>query len=96
MNTTELCKKNGVNLDKANFIADLKKLIIVRDELVHFKKPITYVGFTFAPQYQHDFSLENMNKYQDSVYSLIRFLSLNFDMNSEFLDGKYTFFYASE
>ena len=92
----ELCKKNGVNLDKANFIADLKKLIIVRDELVHFKKAITYVGFTFAPQYQHDFSLENMNKYQDSVYSLIRFLSLNFDMNSEFLDGKYTFFYASE
>lgn len=92
----ELCRHNEVKLDTANFIADLKMLINVRDELVHFKKPITYVGFSFAPQYQHDFSLENMNRYQKGVHSLIKFLSLNFNMNSDFLDGKYTFFFASE
>jgi len=92
----ELCKQNEVKLDTASFIADLKKLIAIRDELVHFKKPVTYVGFSFAPQYQHDFSLENMNRYQKGVHSLIKFLSLNFNMKSDFLYGKYTFFYTTE
>ena len=92
----ELCRRNDVNLDRINFIADLKKLITVRDELVHFKKPITYVGFSFAPQYQHDFSLLNMEKYQKSVHSLIKFLGVTFNVNYAFLNGEYSFFYSSE
>ncbi|MDD0801233.1 MULTISPECIES: hypothetical protein [Acinetobacter] len=92
----ELCRLNQIKTDNINFIKNLKTLINVRNGLVHYKKPITYVGFSFAPQYQHEFSFKNMNAYQTSVHSLIKFLDQHFGMDSSYINGEYKFFYMTE
>lgn len=92
----KLCELNKVKTDNIDFIEDLKKLINVRNGLVHFKEPVTYVGFTFAPKYQHEFSLKNMDTYQTSIHSLVKFLDQQFGMDSSYINGEYKFFYTTE
>uniref|UniRef100_UPI000AEA77E8 hypothetical protein n=1 Tax=Vibrio parahaemolyticus TaxID=670 RepID=UPI000AEA77E8 len=75
---------------------DLVELFKLRDYLVHYKDPITYIGFSFAPKYQRDFCRKNMERYQSSVMSLMEVLGGKLGMDISFLAGEFELFYYSE
>ncbi|WP_025557944.1 hypothetical protein [Vibrio parahaemolyticus] len=91
-----LCKMNGINYGSLSWRDSLSQLFELRNNLVHFKVPITYVGFSFAPKYQQDFSDTNMLKYQKSVISLINELGTKLNMDISFTSGNYDLFYYDE
>ncbi|MBF4432876.1 hypothetical protein EA848_25530 [Vibrio anguillarum] len=87
---------NGINYGSLSWRASLSQLFELRNNLVHFKVPITYVGFSFAPKYQQDFSDTNMSKYQKSVISLINELGAKLNIDVSFTSGNYDLFYYDE
>lgn len=91
-----LCKTNEINYGSLKWRDDLVELFRLRDYLVHYKDPITYIGFSFAPKYQRDFCRQNMEKYQSSVMSLMEVLGGKLGMDVSFLAGEYELFYYSE
>jgi hypothetical protein len=91
-----LCKTNGVHYGSLKWRDDLAGLFKLRDFLVHYKHPMTYIGFSFAPKYQRDFCRENMEKYQVAVTSLMEVLGSKLGMDTSFLAGDYDLFYYSE
>ncbi|EOW9310190.1 hypothetical protein ACN258_003593, partial [Vibrio cholerae] len=91
-----LCKTNEINYGSLKWRDDLVELFKLRDYLVHYKDPITYIGFSFAPKYQRDFCRENMERYQSSVMSLMEVLGGKLGMDISFLAGESELFYYSE
>ncbi|MCG9777200.1 hypothetical protein [Photobacterium damselae] len=91
-----LCKVNDINYGSLSWRDSLSQLFELRNSLVHFKVPITYVGFSFAPKYQQDFSDINMLRYQKSVISLINDLGKKLNMDVSFTSGNYELFYYDE
>ncbi|MEZ8065121.1 MULTISPECIES: hypothetical protein [Vibrio] len=91
-----LCKTNEINYGSLKWRDDLVELFKLRDYLVHYKDPITYIGFSFAPKYQRDFCRENMERYQSSVMSLMEVLGGKLGMDISFLAGEFELFYYSE
>ncbi|HIF9214975.1 TPA: hypothetical protein ACX6QF_000431 [Photobacterium damselae] len=91
-----LCKTNEINYGSLKWRDDLVELFKLRDYLVHYKDPITYIGFSFAPKYQRDFCSKNMGKYQSSVMSLMEVLGGKLGMDISFLAGEFELFYYSE
>ncbi|MGF1831791.1 hypothetical protein L4D04_22100 [Photobacterium angustum] len=91
-----LCKTNEINYGSLKWRDDLVDLFKLRDYLVHYKDPITYIGFSFAPKYQRDFCQKNMARYQLSVMSLMEVLGGKLGMDISFLTGEFELFYYSE
>ncbi len=91
-----LCKTNEINYGSLKWRDDLVELFKLRDYLVHYKAPITYIGFSFAPKYQRDFCRKNMERYQSSVMSLMEVLGAKLGMDISFLAGEFELFYYSE
>ncbi|HGS5787507.1 TPA: hypothetical protein ACMDWQ_003506, partial [Vibrio cholerae] len=91
-----LCNTNGINYGSLKWRDDLVELFKLRDYLVHYKDPITYIGFSFAPKYQRDFCRQNMEKYQSSVMNLMKVFGEKLGMDVSFLAGEYELFYYSE
>ncbi|MGF1713331.1 hypothetical protein L4D08_00260 [Photobacterium chitinilyticum] len=91
-----LCKTNGLNYGSFKWRDHLVELFKLRDYLVHYKEPITYIGFSFAPKYQRDFCRQNMENYQLAVMSLMEELGRKLGMDISFLAGEYDLFYYSE
>ena len=91
-----LCKKNGLDYGSFRWRDDLVNLFKLRDYLVHYKDPITYIGFSFAPKFQRDFSKDNMEKYQSSVINLMKSIGSKLDMDISFITGNYELFYYDE
>lgn len=91
-----LCKTNEINYGSLKWRDDLVDLFKLRDYLVHYKDPITYIGFSFAPKYQRDFCQKNMTRYQLSVMSLMEVLGGKLGMDISFLTGEFELFYYSE
>ncbi|MFD1009509.1 hypothetical protein [Oceanisphaera ostreae] len=91
-----ICKTNGINYGSLKWRDDLVELFKLRDYLVHYKDPITYIGFSFAPKYQLDFCRQNMERYQSSVMSLMEVLGGKLGMDVSFLTGEYDLLYYNE
>ena len=91
-----LCKTHKLDYGSFKWRGDLVNLFKLRDYLVHYKDPITYIGFSFAPKFQRDFSKENMAKYQISVASLMEVIGSKLEMDISFLAGDYELFYYDE
>lgn len=91
-----LFNTNGINYGSLKWRDDLVELFKLRDYLVHYKDPITYIGFSFAPKYQRDFCRQNMEKYKSAVMSLMEVFGGKLGMDVSFLAGEYELFYYSE
>jgi len=99
-NTSEklkfILKENEIGLSDKNWLADIKQLFNERNNLVHFKEIIEYVGFSFAPKYQKDLSLENLTKYRRALEEAIKIVSDTVGLESRLLDGDFELFYYDE
>ena len=90
-----LCKVNGINYGTLPWRDNISELFNLRNSLVHYKTPITYVGFGFITKYQRDLSQGQMVKYQGAVTKLINELGGRLDMSVDFTSGDYELFYYS-
>ncbi len=91
-----LCKTGLIEYGAMPWRDNLVELFKLRDYLVHYKDSITYIGFSFAPKFQRDFSKEYMDGYQSAVISLFELFGNKFDMDVSFLSGEYDLFFYDE
>ncbi len=91
-----ILKGNAIDLSDKNWLADIKQLFKQRNDLVHFKKIIEYVGFGFAPEYQKNLSQENLKKYRNALEQAIKILSETVGLESRLLESDFELFYYDE
>jgi hypothetical protein len=87
-----ILKEDGIDLSDKNWLSGIKDLILARNNLVHFKEVIEWVGFSFAPKYQKDLSQENLQRYRDALEEAIRLLSTTAGVEARLLKGDYCLF----
>ena len=91
-----LCKTVQIEYGAVSWRGNLVELFNLRDHLVHYKDSITYVGFSFAPKFQRDFSKEFMKGYQNAVICLFKMFGEFFNVDISFLNGEYDLFFYDE
>lgn len=91
-----ILKENNIDRSDKNWLANIKELFIKRNDFVHFKEVVKYAGFTFAPTYQKDLSLKNLQNYRNALEEAINLLSTTVGLEAKFLDGNFELFYYDE
>ena len=91
-----ILRENDIDLSNKNWLSDIKQLILARNNLVHFKEVIEYVGFSYAPKYQKDLSKENLSRYRNALEQAIIYLSKVAGIEARLLNGKYKLFTYEE
>lgn len=84
-----LYKREKLLYGDAKWRDGIEKLFALRNYLMHYKESITYVGFSFATKFQHDFSERNMVKINNDVCLSIKEIGCFFDVDYSFIDGGY-------
>jgi len=85
----EILKFSNISLEDKTWIPGIKNLFELRNQLVHFKEPIEYVGFSFAPKFARDFKEENLNNIRTSLHDAIVDVSKAANIRFEFINGSY-------
>ena len=99
-NTSEklkyILKSKEIDLSDKNWLAGIQQLFLARNNLVHFKDIVKHQGFSFAPKYQKDLSLNNLEKYRSALKEAIKSLNHISGQESKLLNGKFEIFYYDD
>ena len=90
-----ILKENAIDLSDKNWLTDINQLFTTRNNLLHFKDIIEYVGFCFAAEYQKSLSKKNLKLYRNALEEAIKVLSNTVKLDSKLLNGDFEIFYES-
>jgi hypothetical protein len=85
----EILKFANESLENKTWISGIKDLFELRNQLVHFKEPIQYTGFSFAPKFARDFKEEKLKRIRASLHDAVIDLSKAANIRFEFINGSY-------